>query len=229
MTLGSSTIMCYVHSNGHIYYDISDKSVVDTFFNAMGAAWFYGIDETNERVFLPRNIYFFKSATSNPGQYNAPQLPSLAHSHTLTMSSGGSHIHSVTIGYGGSHTHTRGTMNITGTGILSSTRLSRLVKNGTINTSGKYYNNFYSGAFYMSNTSESFPDVGDAFQGSNGGLVTFDASRSWTGSTSSSGYHNHTATVGSSGSHTHESIISSTNPAGLYTGTTVQPPSVNGL
>jgi len=229
MTLGNSTIMCYVHSNGHIYYDISDKEAVDAFFNTMGAAWFYGVDEENERVFLPRNIYFFKSATSNPGQYNAPQLPSLAHSHILTIGSGGSHSHSVTIGYGGSHTHTRGSMNITGTGILSSTRLSKLVAAGTINASGKYYSNFYSGAFYMSNTGLKFPDVGDSYQGSNGGLVSFDASRSWTGSTSSSGSHNHSATVNSNGSHTHESTLSSTNAAGNYSGTTVQPPSVNGL
>ena len=211
MTLGSSTIMCYVHSNGHIYYDISDKSVVDTFFNAMGAAWFYGIDEANERVFLPRNIYFFKSATSNPGQYNAPQLPSLAHSHTLTMSSGGSHIHSVTIGSSGAHTHTRGTMNITG-------QLSGL------SYDQKDSKNGMSGAFSWLGTTKKGAGSGEKDR-----YAYFNAADSWTGSTSSSGSHSHTATVGSSGSHTHESTISSTNPAGSFTGTTVLPPSVNGL
>lgn len=47
-----------VHSNGHKFYDISDKTVIDGFFNTMGFAWFYGVDTENERIFLPRNNYF---------------------------------------------------------------------------------------------------------------------------------------------------------------------------
>ena len=171
----------------------------------------YFAEIENLRVFLPRNIYFFKSATSNPGQYNAPQLPSLAHSHTLTMSSGGSHIHSVTIGSNGAHTHTRGTMNITG-------QLSGLSYDQSDSKNGM------SGAFsWLSATKKG------AGSGTSDRYAYFNAANSWTGSTSSSGSHSHTATVGSSGSHTHESTISSTNPAGSFTGTTVLPPSVNGL
>ena len=44
--------------NGHLFYDISEKDKVDEFFNINGSAWFYGIDQENERIFLPRDKYF---------------------------------------------------------------------------------------------------------------------------------------------------------------------------
>ena len=47
-----------VHSNGHKFYNINDKAYIDEFFNAMGSAWFYGVDTENERIFLPRDKYF---------------------------------------------------------------------------------------------------------------------------------------------------------------------------
>ena len=47
-----------VHSNGHKFYDIADKTGIDEFFSTMGSAWFYGIDTANERIFLPRNNYY---------------------------------------------------------------------------------------------------------------------------------------------------------------------------
>lgn len=53
-----------VHSNGHKFYDIANKTAIDNFFNTMGSAWFYGVDIENERVFLPRNN-FFEQMTSN--------------------------------------------------------------------------------------------------------------------------------------------------------------------
>lgn len=55
-TLNGVTVK--VHSNGHKFYNIADKTGIDEFFNAMGTAWFYGVDTTNERIFLPRNNYF---------------------------------------------------------------------------------------------------------------------------------------------------------------------------
>ena len=58
VTLGSSTLTMFVNSNGHQFYNISDKSIVDDFYNTFGIADFYGIDEENERIFLPRNKYF---------------------------------------------------------------------------------------------------------------------------------------------------------------------------
>ena len=47
-----------VHSNGHKFYDIADKTAIDELFNTMGSAWFYGVDTANERIFLPRNNNF---------------------------------------------------------------------------------------------------------------------------------------------------------------------------
>ena len=44
--------------NGHIFYDIADKDIIDSFFESTGTAWFYGIDTENERIFLPRDKYF---------------------------------------------------------------------------------------------------------------------------------------------------------------------------
>ena len=53
-----------VHSNGHKFYAIANKTAIDGFFNTMGSAWFYGVDTANECVFLPRNN-FFEQMTGN--------------------------------------------------------------------------------------------------------------------------------------------------------------------
>ena len=49
--------------NGHIFYDIADKEVVDDWFDTYGIADFYGVDKENERIFLPRNNKFFQFTT----------------------------------------------------------------------------------------------------------------------------------------------------------------------
>ena len=49
------TTPLYKHSNGHVFYDISQKNQIDEIFNSTGMAWVYGIDTENERVFLPRD------------------------------------------------------------------------------------------------------------------------------------------------------------------------------
>lgn len=64
VTLAGSTITMYVASNGHQYYDIANKGVVDNFFGTMGSAWFYGVDTAEEKIFLPRNN-FFEQMTGN--------------------------------------------------------------------------------------------------------------------------------------------------------------------
>ena len=68
-TLGSSTITIYNNANGLKFYNIADKGVIDTFFNSAGVADFYGIDEANERIFLPRNNKFWQF-TTNTGEVN---------------------------------------------------------------------------------------------------------------------------------------------------------------
>ena len=57
-TLGDNTITMYVNANGHKFYDIADKTVVDNWYNIYGIADYYGVDTANERIFLPRNKYF---------------------------------------------------------------------------------------------------------------------------------------------------------------------------
>lgn len=47
----------YKNNNGHSYYLIQDKPLIDELYNK-GSAWYYGIDTQNERIFLPRNNYF---------------------------------------------------------------------------------------------------------------------------------------------------------------------------
>lgn len=105
ITLGENTITGYVNPNGHIYYSIADKAKVDAYYEQYGVAWFWGIDEENETVFLPRNNYFFKSSSVDPGTFNPATLPSLAHNHNLTIESSGLHSHGVNLGEAGAHSH----------------------------------------------------------------------------------------------------------------------------
>ena len=57
--------------NGHMFYDISQKIDVDNIFATTGMAWMYGIDQENERIFLPRNNHFeqFTSSVTDTGNY----------------------------------------------------------------------------------------------------------------------------------------------------------------
>ena len=61
----------YKHSNGHLYYDILDKSAFDERFNENGSAWFYGVDTTNERIFLPRSINRYLVESKKPTSSDA--------------------------------------------------------------------------------------------------------------------------------------------------------------
>lgn len=55
-------------ANGHTFYDIANKSTVDQLFESCGEAMFYGVDEENERIFLPRRTR--TQATMNPDEVN---------------------------------------------------------------------------------------------------------------------------------------------------------------
>lgn len=79
-----------VHSNGHKFYDIADKTAIDNYFNSMGSAWFYGVDTKNERVFLPRNNWF-EQATLNEsevGQSVQAGLPNITGELSKTAGNG---------------------------------------------------------------------------------------------------------------------------------------------
>lgn len=78
ITLGENTVTMYVNSNGHIFYDIADKAAVDAWFDTWGVAWFYGVDEENERIFLPRNTKYFKNGTTdNVGSMQEAAAPNI--------------------------------------------------------------------------------------------------------------------------------------------------------
>jgi len=243
VSLGDETITGYVHPNGHIFYDIADKDKVDTFFNQYGIAWFYGLDEENKKVFLPRNNYFFKNALINPGEYNTATLPSLAHTHQITMSLGGAHVHSASVSIAGEHSHTitmgnagnhQHTITITSAGSHNHTLTiykagSHSHDRGTMNItasgfmgerSGGNYTKFHNqatGALYYS---------GSKLWGSSGGIDKddltgyFDASRpgAWTGRTSEEGDHTHSYAMGTGGAHIH-SVSETTSGDHIHTAT----------
>ena len=126
--------------------------------------------------------------------HSATETAAGGHTHGASTDSAGAHSHSGSTNSAGDHAHTRGSMNITGT------------FDGNVdddNKGGK------SGAFYT---------TGRPIYGANGddmgGVIGFDAARSWTGSTSTEGSHSHGFSTSWSGLHAHSLSISS---AGAHT------------
>lgn len=69
-------------SNKHRFYDIADKATFDNMYAITGEAWYYGIDTTNERIFLPRSTRFKNGTTSDVGEYQGAGLPPITASPT---------------------------------------------------------------------------------------------------------------------------------------------------
>lgn len=118
-----------------------------------------------------------------------------AHTHTASTGSAGTHNHTATAANAGAHTHTRGTMNITGSLMGETTPSTYPI----------------TGAFYESGPNDK---RGIGSSDNNNGTTMFDASRSWTGATSSAGGHTHTLSVANAGAHTHSVTVTS---AGAHT------------
>lgn len=119
------------------------------------------------------------SATKTISVNNMP-----AHNHSVNAS--GNHNHTATTSTTGNHTHTRGNMNITGTYAADD-----LSNDSTVPT--------VTGAFTSFKSTRR-----DAENGSKQGYgIGFDASKSWTGVTSTAGNHSHTLTTNTTGNHTH--------------------------
>lgn len=109
----------------------------------------------------------------------------------LTVNQIPAHSHNGSTSKAGPHAHTRGTMNITGK--IYGCSEEDASPNAT-------------GAFYKTELSHGGKG------GHNDWNIEFDASRSWTGSTSSSGSHSHTLSIGTTGGgqgHTHTITSSS--------------------
>ena len=127
------------------------------------------------------------------------------HTHGFTTGSAGSHSHTAGTGSAGNHSHTRGSMDITGT-------FRALESYGGVGASGAFYLTGRSSVGYSAGSqSENFYE--NAFQ----------ASRSWTGSTSTTGAHTHSVTVNANGAHTH---TGTTNGTGSGTAINIMPESI---
>lgn len=144
-----------------------------------------------------------------------------SHTHTITVASSGAHTHAASTASAGAHTHTRGTMEITGSIVANDTDGEILIAPDSLTQTG---------ALYVSNkVTQQGPfssGGGVAYQG-----IQFEASRSWSGATSSNGGHTHTVTVtstnsahshtasnASAGAHTH-SVSGTATSAGAHTHT----------
>lgn len=112
----------------------------------------------------------------------------------LTVDQIPSHTHTGSTSTAGSHSHTRGSMNITGF-FGADDRAARLTD----------------GAFYSKNDASQNTSA-EGGDGRPWWRFLFDASRTWSGSTSESGSHSHSVTMGSTGGgrgHTHTITSSS--------------------
>lgn len=110
-------------------------------------------------------------------------------SHTLTTAEMPSHNHSTNSV--GAHTHTRGTMNITGT-------VPRAMACGNNATTVDAGTGAFSGTASVAANKLATSNSTNGWWNDNRTL-SFDASKNWTGSTSSSGDHTHTITSTGSG------------------------------
>ena len=104
-------------------------------------------------------------------------------SATKTLSVANMPTHSHSCSSIGNHTHTRGTMNITG-------------NFGGTDVQGGFYGN---GAFAITSWGN-YRDAGGEYESNYGKNMSFDASRNWSGATSSNGNHQHT--IGNNGNGT---------------------------
>lgn len=101
------------YSNGHRFYDIADKSSVDDIFDSTGVAWFYGVDEENERIFLPRSVRYFKNGSLDTvGEFGRAAVPNITggvHTVSANISDGTGCFYPANSGYDWNIGNNRGT------------------------------------------------------------------------------------------------------------------------
>lgn len=138
-------------------------------YSAIGKTYNTGVENDDEFRIPDYNISGrFLQPGTNIGTQVAAGLPQ--HTHSGTSSSNGA------------HTHTRGSMNIVGEFYVSDL--------GNSGIAGSWS----SGAFTLTPSYER-GNNGQTLAGK-GTKISFDASKSWSGNTSSAGGHTHTITVG---------------------------------
>lgn len=219
---GQSAPTGWLYCNGS---EIS-RTTYSLLFATIGTA--YGVGNGTSTFNLPdlRNKFAMGGGTMTDRVANVGAgLPAITHTHSGTTSSNGAHTHTAqsngnhthTAQSNGNHTHTRGTMEISGRFVMNPTELSAGV----------------TGCFY---TTTPGPQWADATTENYGGWCNFQASRNWTGSTSSNGAHTHstdskgahTHATDSQGNHTHTMTTGNNSGVNAIYGasSTVQPPAV---
>lgn len=162
------------------------KSIIDLLF-PIGRI-IMSMDATNPGTLYPgttwQRIGQGRTIIDCGGDYKAG-TPGGAATVTLTEVQIPKHTHTGSTASAGAHTHTRGTMNITGRTSVS-------------NDLCGYGEGPHTGAFYYGGEDSTYRYANDR-DGGSVCKVMFDASRSWTGSTSSAGTHTHAVTINSTG------------------------------
>lgn len=116
--------------------------------------------------------------------------------HKITTAEMPTHKHTATTAANGDHAHKPGTMNITGTVVMSAVGGSSKMLQAT------------SGAFSASPEFTSSYDQAQPIEGDHWSQrLSFNASDSWSGKTESTGAHSHQVTVGNAGSSTAMSLV----------------------
>lgn len=120
VTLGENTLTMYVNANGHTYYDIADIDAINSWFDTYGTAWYYGIDEANERVFLPRQKLY--DITDS--------IPVKGNGLTLGLTNGTNNVGLYTDYDGGSRKYTVAATNPYGKNYGTGNNTSTIINNG---------------------------------------------------------------------------------------------------
>lgn len=146
----------------------------------LGANSTYGLGSTGGEATVALTVAQLPAHT-----HGASSASAGAHTHTITVNSGGAHTHTASSASNGAHMHTRGTMEITGT-------FKSADMGGREPATGAFSDKASAGAVNPADGSRGLDTS-----------VSFTASKSWAGATSSSGTHMHTITVNNGGAHTH--------------------------
>lgn len=169
-----------IYPVGAVYISVNSTSPASLF----GGVW-----ERLKDTFLLANGDTYAADTTGGSATKTITVNNLpAHNHTVNSS--GTHTHSATTSSNGNHTHTRGSMNITGN-----------ITNNDSEPWGIADNFSVSGAFTISTKEYNYGGT-TSNPGSGVHKLGFDASKNWTGATSSNGAHTHTVSL-SGGAHTH--------------------------
>ena len=171
---------------------------------AAGSSWLMAAGSSWQAGTTGGAAYHALTVAEMPAHdHSATETAAGGHTHGASTGSAGAHAHSGSTNSAGDHAHTRGSMNITGAQAFHG-----------INTSASVLQGDGNGALYPSAITSGWPKWGVGSGKSGYGAINFDASRSWTGWTSTNGSHSHSFGTSSAGAHTHSVAIAA---AGAHT------------